>query len=446
MLGMIAKKLVRSDFSRNTAVIMLGTVFAQFLLIGATPWLSRLYAPEAFGLYGVFVGAATLLGYVMTLRYTNAIMLADGTELAWSVVRLCAKLTAAVAALCLVLTFVAAAPLQRWLHLEGIGRGFWLLPVYGAILGLNESLFCWLNRNKAYRQIALNRIVTSCLTLATTVLWGYFRDRSAHGLIAGSLLGQGLGTLLLFSLGRRFVSGSASAPGTQRLLVRQYKSFALYTLPSDLINILTNQLPVFLLNGLMKNPAAAGHYSMTNRVLGAPLVFVSSSISEVFRQRAADDYRQHGTCRPIFLKTTALLAVLGIVPFALIFLFGPQLFSWALGAEWEQAGRYARVLAPLFCLKFIVSPMTVTFFIAEKQRSDFYLHIAMLLLTALPFYIIHYYWGNASYALIGYSLSYSLIYLPYFYLSLRYTHNPLQGPPATAEPSPVDDGPKALML
>ncbi|RYZ17550.1 MAG: hypothetical protein EOO16_24040, partial [Chitinophagaceae bacterium] len=430
MLGSILQKFRSSDFSKNTFIIMLGTIFSQFVLIAATPWLSRIYTPDEFGLYGMFIGMAMLLGSAMTLRYTIAIMIAETSEKAHDVVKLCLLLSVCITA---ILTGVAAvfyAPLQGLLNLKDIGYYLMLLPVYAGVLGINETLFSWLNRNKAYNYISINRIVTSSLTLTTTLLWGYFVDRTAHGLIMGSLVGQGMGTVLLFFRGLRFrpFDFHIDLPRI-RAMARQYRSFPIYTLPSEFINIFTNQLPVFMLNSLMKNSAAAGNFSMTNRVLGIPLVFVSNSISEVFRQKAADEYRLKGTCRPLFLKTTGALAAMGIIPFAVLFFFGPQIFTFVLGPKWTQAGEYARVLAPLFCLKFIVSPMTVTFFIAQKQRVDFYIHIAMLTLTAAPFYIANYYYHNTYYALIGFSLAYSLIYLPYFYLSLKFATNEAHTPP-----------------
>ncbi|RYY95486.1 MAG: hypothetical protein EOO11_15735, partial [Chitinophagaceae bacterium] len=431
MVARILNRFRSSDFSRNTVTIFLGTVSAQFVLIAATPWLSRIYDPAAFGLSGVFMSAAYILQYLMTLRYSFAIMIGEDAERSFRVVQLCLWLCLGFTALLTGLFALALEPLLRWLNLAELGHYFLLLPLFAGVLAVNETLFAWLNRNKAYSYIAVNRILTTGTTLLVTVGWGYAIDRSAMGLISGTLAGQALGSLLLLYRSRRFGRFSLRFNGGQlRATAHQYRSFAIYTLPSEMINVLTNQLPIFMLRRYMPGAEPAGYYNMTNRVLGMPLTFVSASISEVFRQRAADDYRIHGSCRPIFLKTLGMLAAVGIVPFLVLFFFGPELFAFVLGAEWREAGEYARLLAPLFCLKFIVSPMTITFFIAQKQRMDFFIHLAMLLLTAAPFYIGFLVYHDHRASLLGYSLSYSLIYLPYLYLSLKFATDRRRAAPA----------------
>ncbi|GAB4093961.1 MATE family efflux transporter [Flaviaesturariibacter terrae] len=421
MLARILRKFRGSDFSKNTLIIMMGTVFAQFLLIAATPVLSRIYMPAEFGLSGVFIASAYILQYLFTLKYPFAIMVGEDEQKSYRVVQLCLWLCAAFTVVLTIVFYLLSGPLLRMLHLTELGNYLLLLPLFSGVLAANETLFAWMNRNKAYRYISINRIVTASVTLVCMLLWAVLIDHSAKGLILGTGLGQLIGTGLLFYRSQ----GYARFPlrpnwAALRSVAHEYRSFPIYTLPSEMINIVTNQLPVFMLKRFLPTATEAGYFSMTNRVLGIPLTFVSSSISEVFRQRAADDYRINGSCRPIFLKTAGTLAAAGIVPFLVLFFFGPQLFSFVLGKEWTEAGHYAQLLAPLFCLKFIVSPMTITFFIAQKQRVDFFIHIAMLFLTALPFYIGFLVYHSIFYSLLGYSLSYSLIYLPYFYLSLKF--------------------------
>ncbi|RYY92945.1 MAG: hypothetical protein EOO11_20540, partial [Chitinophagaceae bacterium] len=344
MVSRILQRLRRSDFSKNTLIIMLGTVFSQFLLIAATPVLSRIYLPEEFGLSGVFLASAYILQYIFTLRYTFAIMIGEDAERSFRVVQLCLGLCVIFGVLLTALFYFVSGPLLQLLRIGELGNYFLLLPAFSAVLAANETLFAWMNRNKAYRYISINRMVTAAVTLVVMLLWGWLIDHSARGLILGTLAGQLIGTAMLFyrSQGiRRF----PLRPRWKELRAAAYehRSFPIYTLPSEMINIVTNQLPVFMLKRFLPTATEAGYFSMTNRVLGMPLTFVSSAISEVFRQRAADDYHSTGTCRPIFLKTARTLALTGILPFLLLFLFGPQLFSFVLGSEWAEAGTYARI-------------------------------------------------------------------------------------------------------
>jgi teichuronic acid exporter len=437
MYARIIGRFKRSEFSKNTATVFLGSIISQGILIVSTLWLSRLYPPESFGLYGVFIGIGNILGLLMTLRYTQAIIISETKEKSFSMLQICINLSIAFFLFFSLLFFVLLSWLLHLFNAEDLGKYFLLVPLFAAVFGINESLFVWLNWNKAYRYISINRVVTAVITVVTSITWAYYIDNSCMGLIFGTILGQGLGTILLIYRSNRFHKFTLGLSFfNARRLMKAYRSFPFYTLPSDFINVLTNQLPVLMLNKFAL-AADAGHYSMCNRILGLPSTFVSSAISEVFRQRSAEDYHRTGTCRPIFMKALKFLTLAGIPVFALIAIFGPTLFSFLLGKEWTNAGLYSRILALLFCFKFIVSPLTVTFFVAQKQRMDFFIHILMLVFAALPLYIGFVYFNDPYYSLLFYSVSYSLIYLLYLFLSLNY---------ATAAKSSVRVGSEAPLL
>ena len=116
---------------------------------------------------------------------------------------------------------------------------------------------------------------------------------------------------------------------------------------------------------------------MSNRILGLPIGLISNSIGEVFKQRAASDYNEFGTCRPIFIKTFKALLISSIVPFTILILFGADIFAFAFGEQWRGAGEYSQILGVMFFFRFTVSPLTYVFYIANKQRLDLLLHLLL---------------------------------------------------------------------
>lgn len=79
------KKLLKSAFVRNVAVITGGTVIAQIITVAFSPVITRLYGPEAFGVLGVFLSVTTILSTVSSLCYVHAVVLpkedADGLRI-----------------------------------------------------------------------------------------------------------------------------------------------------------------------------------------------------------------------------------------------------------------------------------------------------------------------------------------------------------------------------
>jgi O-antigen/teichoic acid export membrane protein len=55
------------------------------------------------------------------------------------------------------------------------------------------------------------------------------------------------------------------------------------------------------------------------------------------------------------------------VPFGLLALSGPWLFSVVFGREWAETGRYFQVLAPMCLTQLVVVPLSQTLAILERQ-------------------------------------------------------------------------------
>ena len=52
------------------------TLASQVLLLGSLPLIARLFGPEQFGIYTLFVGALAIAGVLVGLRYESAAVVA----------------------------------------------------------------------------------------------------------------------------------------------------------------------------------------------------------------------------------------------------------------------------------------------------------------------------------------------------------------------------------
>jgi O-antigen/teichoic acid export membrane protein len=68
------------NFRSNAIAMLTGTVMAQALPLAASPLLTRLYSPEAFGLQTLFMGLAASLAVLATCRMDLAVVLPEGYE------------------------------------------------------------------------------------------------------------------------------------------------------------------------------------------------------------------------------------------------------------------------------------------------------------------------------------------------------------------------------
>ena len=118
-----------------------------------------------------------------------------------------------------------------------------------------------------------------------------------------------------------------------------------------------------------------------------PISLIGNAILDVFRSRATTDFQKHGTCRPIFIKTFTILFVVS-VPFVLILMFwGQEIFGLVFGENWQSAGQYAQILAPMAMLRLISSPLSYMFFLREKLNWNMYIQFVFMVSTVVSILI-----------------------------------------------------------
>jgi O-antigen/teichoic acid export membrane protein len=140
---------------------------------------------------------------------------------------------------------------------------------------------------------------------------------------------------------------------------------------------------------------------------------LAASVLEVFKRESVHEIRTVGHCAHAYRYTFKVLLTLAVGPSLLLFLFSPLLFAWIFGESWRAAGELAQLLAPLYFLNFIASPLSYVFFITGKQKIDLVWQVALFVMTVSVFLSP----GSLHENVLWYSAGYSLLYLVYLHLS-----------------------------
>jgi len=250
-------------------------------------------------------------------------------------------------------------------------------------------------------------------TIAVSQLALLYAGVDGVALLAGQLIGlcAGLaaGRLLLSPPRARL---SLFLDRAQRAYLVKHQAFWRYSLPSSLLNTLVGQLPLFMI-GIHHGALAAGLFALTQRVLAAPTALIATSILEVFKRQAVNEFESAGNCLAVYRSTFKALVLLALPPTLVLLLFSPALFGWLFGEDWRPAGDLARILAPLCFLNFVASPLSYVFFVAGKQRMELCWQVVLFLGTLLVFVAPLSLHGS----LLAYAIVRSLLYLIYLYMS-----------------------------
>lgn len=410
------RRLRASSFLSNVLTMLSGTIVAQVIPMAIAPVLTRLYAPEDYGRYALFMLVSYTASALASLRYEFGIMLPEKEHAAAGIVVLCFGIAAA---LCVAL--FAGTALTTALHVDafGISRlGAWahLIPVMVLFQSMYQTLSYWLLRKQAFRHLAASRIFRATVMAVCNVSMGLFSVRG--GLIVSSVLGQVFATaILLVRLARSdredFRKVTRSAIWVE---ARRHRRFALFALPADLMSTVAQQFPVMLLP-----VESAGSFAFVQNVVNAPVNFVAGAVLDAFKEKAARDFRERGEFRAVFrtlLKTLSLMAAPGG---AVLALFGPALFTIVFGAPWREAGEMARILSIVVVFKLVASPLSYSYYIVERQFEDFILHIYVALSSATCIIygirVAH----STPTALLLFSINYSFVYILYLIRSWQFS-------------------------
>lgn len=416
---MIKRFLPKSTYAKNVLTLMTGTGLAQAIPIAISPILTRIYTPEEFGVFALYMAIASILTVLVTGRYEMAILLPKKDRDAMSLVALSIALSFFISIILLIIVTAFNSQLIAIIGVPELSIWLYWVPASTFLMGVYQSLNYWSNRKSHYRRLAISRVVQSSGT-GSAQLAGAFNNIGASGLVGGQLIGQTLSTAVLGSLIYKEDKEYISKIKKIRILAlaRKYINFPKFLIVAHGFNTASGQMPTFLLSSLF-NTAAAGFFMLTQRVMGAPMTLVASSIGDVFRQEASYAYVNTGSCKDIYIKTFKRLLYISILPSIAFFFIAPDLFALIFGEKWRVAGEYAQILTPVFLLRFITSPLSAMFMIAEKQKLDLIWQIVLLASTSAAFFI-GYLYSNEKTALIFYSLSYSLLFVINFFMTLNF--------------------------
>jgi O-antigen/teichoic acid export membrane protein len=365
----------RPSFLSSVFTVAGGTAVAQAIALGALPFITRLYPPELYGGFVIFLAWGGFLLPVVCARFEVAIALPSSLRAASAVAWGSLGIAAVLSTLC-----AAVVALVWAVHPPAREPALALLPLYVLLGGAVQVLGNWVARVQAYRRLSLSRIVQALATAGLSLAWVPLWGAQALGLVVATLAGQfiALGVLAqgLSQTGFR----RRAAPRQVWRLMRHFRRLTLFNVPHVLSDAAQGSGLPLLIAYFFGAPAAA-YYAFSARLLKAPLGLVSGAVSQVYYPRAAshrhDDERlRRDALRILAVSTTGVMLV-----WPLLLLVPDAAYAWAFGAAWAEVGQYLRALSPWILSAFVAAPLSVLYLVKERFGLDFSLGLAGTLLA-----------------------------------------------------------------
>ena len=373
-------KFTQSVTFQNITKLVSGTVLAQIIPILAIPILTRIYAPDAFGILSIFIALAGIIGISSSLRYEIAIPQAKDDANAKIIFNLCLMIIVSIAIISFLITLLANDHLYDAFNIDkSFSFGlFYLIGFCILFSGYIQLAISKAVRFSEFTTIAIGKISISTSYIFFQLIFGLIA--MPLGLIFGYVIGQLVGAVYFF---KKSISWTLFKFEKENFLqmranAKEYKNLPIYSAPSSMVDNFSSQLPLLVV-AASYDLVTVGLLGIAYRVTGIPISMVSLSISQIiFQKIASDEGRKPGYIKKI-LKQSILGLLLIIIPFALVIFFsGSALFAIVFGEEWGLAGTYAGIIVIGLVFQFIASPNSVVLSLKENIKLGAFWQILRL--------------------------------------------------------------------
>ena len=337
---------------------MSGTTLGQVISLAIYLVLSRIYTPEDFGVFALYMSILSITNITSTAKYELAVMMPKKDSEGLNLTGLSALISICISILLFLLVLFLNQPITRMLGNDKISPWLYLIPLSTLLNGFYQGLNYWSNRKKRFRIMTAASLGQSLTNSGVKVGAGYL-VAGPFGLIVGSIAGQITGFLIF--LGNFLKHDRERIPeinrGDMGSLAKEYYRYPKYNMLHGVTNNFSGSLPVFILTSWFSS-AAAGLYSFGFTMIYRPMSLVTTAFSQVFSQRVISKENEGLPILPDVRRLLVKMLQFSFIPFGIVAIFAPQIFAFVFGPDWETAGIYTRILIPWLFLVFLSAPFS----------------------------------------------------------------------------------------
>lgn len=342
-----------------------GSAGAHLLLVAATPVLTRLYDPAAFGVLGVFVGAAAMLGMIVTGRYQFGIPVVRTDGEAANLLALCLLSGFLTAVTLSIVLYVFDRKLGTMLGMGEFSYAIWFLLPQCILMALVFGLDMWLLRRRRVGSVALSVGLRAAGQAGLQILLAPLVS-GPLALITGYVGGELARIAWLVRSSDKRLSALAGAVSLRRLrtMARRHWRYPLLSAPADLLQSATRMMPTILLSALY-GPYTAGQFLLSQRITEIPMKLAANAASKSFLVNLTDIGR--GDHLAFAYRVVGFLVPALACFSAFFFVFGEEVFALVFGPQWQMAGEFAGWMVFLAAMRFLTITVSQSMNVYRRQ-------------------------------------------------------------------------------
>lgn len=339
---------------------MTGSLAAQILSFAFMPLVTRLYTPESLGVLNKFISVANVAIPLFTLSLIYSLVL---TKNLMGTIK-------GILTIILVSTAVTYFFILFYLGWKTFDRHllYWLiLPLYILFFSISQVGEQICVKVEKFKKISCANFIQSGINNFFKITLPTFCSSGFLLLIISAVAGV-FSTFLIYYKDIFFfkIKGAVRISNALKV-IHDNKSFVFYQTPQNVINALSQGLPIFIIS-ILFGDNMAGQYGLANTLMLVPISLLGTAIVNVTYPKVKYIYEQKGNLFLYILKSYFVMLLISVIIFLPILLFGKEVFSFFFGGEWSAAGKISSLLVPSFVSILISRPVIPIIYTYRMQR------------------------------------------------------------------------------
>lgn len=375
------RKIIDHSLVKNTFRIFTSNVLVQVVSFIFLPVFSRIYTPEDYGIWGVFVFMSSFIAVFAGLRFELAVMIPESNRLAFLLYRMTHSMIFIICGCALLLLIGFYSTMISVFQLPDIFFLWLLVPIHSWLTAMNNLITQWYSRLSDFKTLSRIRLVQSFLNIAVSFILGYFFNMHYLGLIFGLIV-----SILISDI---YLSAKMNLPlfscrfyhrRFYKRLIARFSNFLFYSTPLSIINYFSSNILVSVIQ-VNYGSTIMGYYSNANRLVQSPLGTVSSAVSMVFYPHFSKSVNKR---RDVILVFSGVLLVFSIMLLPFVF-YGKEILGCYLGKTWLDSAIFIRLLFVYFVFSTAVGCISPIFSYLQKENLVLIWQIIYLACALLVF-------------------------------------------------------------
>lgn len=417
----LISKYKGNEFLKNSFTLISGTSISQLVTLLFYPILTRIYSPEHFGLFSIFMSIIPIIVILASGAFEQAIIITKSSKETINLISVTIYRSIIVLLMLGLISYILINNVDILFKYKYYNQWI-LIIVFTSFLTIIYNIFNeWSVLEKKFKMLSINKIYNSSfITIFKTL--NSFISFLSNGLIFGELFGKIITSSICLKLFIRNNIKIVSITNYKSLnkTRKKFSNFPRIMAPDLLINTLSGSIHVFFISAYFSN-SDLGYLSLSLSLLTLPVTVISSAIKDVFREKANNEFAKTGSCRKLYVKLFKPIFVIGSIGFTLLYFIVPFLYSFFLGNQWTQSGYYAQILIPLFFFNFISMSLGGVFVIVNNLKISLYWQIFGLIISFISLYYGCVILKDFKMTLILFVIAKSITYILYSLLSFKYS-------------------------